>query len=67
MVQKYCFLLYFTAAGSEVEVNHQQIQTEFIETEHKHVQAGSTAKQQGFTQLYAEYTLKIGVARWIVY
>jgi len=37
----------FTAAGLEVEVNDQQIQTEIIETEHKHVQAGSTAKQQG--------------------
>ena len=51
----------FTAAGLEVEVNDQQIQTEIIETEHKHVQAGSTATQQGFTQLCAEYTLKIGI------
>jgi len=47
-------------------VNDQQIQTEIIETEHKHVQAGNTAKQQGITQLCAEYRLKIGVARWIV-
>ena len=39
--------IYFTAAGSEVEVNDRKIQTEIIETEHKHVQAGSTAKQQG--------------------
>jgi len=59
-------ILCFTAAGLEVEVKDQQIQTEIIEIEHKHVQAGSTAKQQGFTQLCAEYTLKIGVARWIV-
>ena len=62
----YIKVLHFSAAGSEVEVNDQQIQTEIIETEHKHVQAGSTAKQQGFTQLRAEYTLKKGVARWIV-
>ena len=47
-------------------MNDQQIQTEIIETEHKHVQAGITAKQQGFTQLRAEYAVKIGVAKWIV-
>ena len=37
----------FTAAGSDMVIKHQQIQTEVAETVDQHVQAGSTAKQQG--------------------
>ena len=37
----------FTAAGSDMVIKHQQIQTEIAETVDRHVQAGSTAKQQG--------------------
>ena len=38
----------FIAAGMDkVEVKNQQIQTEITKTVEQHVQAGSTAKQQG--------------------
>ena len=38
----------FTVAGMDkVEVKNQQIQTEIVKTVEQHVQAGSTAKQQG--------------------
>ena len=38
----------FTAAGMDkIEVKIQQIQTEIVQTVEQHVQAGSTAKQQG--------------------
>ena len=38
----------FTAAGvDKMEVKNQQIQTEVVQTVEQHVQAGSTAKQQG--------------------
>ena len=38
----------FTAAGMDkIEVKNQQIQTEIVKTVEQHVQAGSTAKQQG--------------------
>ena len=38
----------FTAAGMDkMEVKNQQIQTEIVKTVEQHVQAGSTAKQQG--------------------
>ena len=40
-------------------MKHQQIQTEIIETEHKHVQAGSSAKQQGLSQYCAGPTLEL--------
>ena len=39
-------------------MNHQQIQTEIIETEHKHVQASSSTKQQGLSQYCAGPTLE---------
>ena len=38
----------FTVAGMDkMEVKNQQIQTEIVKTVEQHVQAGSTAKQQG--------------------
>ena len=38
----------FIAAGMDkIEVKNQQIQTEIVKTVEQHVQAGSTAKQQG--------------------
>ena len=38
----------FTAAGMDkMEVKNQQIQTEIVQTVDQHVQAGSTAQQQG--------------------
>ena len=38
----------FIAAGmNKMEVKNQQIQTEIVKTVEQHVQAGSTAKQQG--------------------
>jgi len=37
----------FTAADSDKVMKHQQIQTEILETVDRHVQAGSTAQQQG--------------------
>ena len=39
---------FFTVAGMDkMEVKNQQIQTEIVKTVEQHVQAGSTAKQQG--------------------
>ena len=40
-------LLFNTAGTNKVEVRDQQIQTEIVEMDHHHVQAGSKALQQG--------------------
>ena len=39
-----CFIV---AGMDKMEVKNQQIQTEIVKTVEQHVQAGSTAKQQG--------------------
>ena len=52
----------FVAAGmNKMEVKNQQIQTEIVKTVEQHVQAGSTAKQQGVCceNKYEEETIDI--------